>query len=103
MKYIFTGKTKLHNGRTLKQIKRVSDDLIGGWIESEANLSQDDTCFVFDNAEVLDNAEVFGDAEVYGNAEVFGDAKVYGNAKVFGDAKVYGNAKVFGKAKGVWR
>lgn len=34
-KYTFTGKTK---GK-LYQIQRISDSVVGGWIESEKNLS----------------------------------------------------------------
>lgn len=71
---------KITLGRTLYRIKALRDfgDVIkgdlGGYIESENNLSH------------FDNAWVFGDARVYGNA------KVYDNARVFGDAMVYGNA-----------
>ena len=41
---------------------------VGGYVESEKNLSQS------------------GDAWVYGNAKVYGNAEVYGNAWVSGDA-----------------
>ena len=101
MKYEFTGETKTVNGVTVRQIKRISDGTIGGYIESEKNLDQNGSCFVYDdavvtgNAEVSGNACVFGNAKVYGNASVFGNAKVYGNARVF-DASVSGNARVFG-------
>ena len=37
-KYEFTGETKEVFGRTLHRIKRLSDGLVGGWIESEDNL-----------------------------------------------------------------
>ena len=87
-KYEFTGETKEFCGRTLHRIRAIVDVAyakagdVGGWIESEANLSD------------VGNAWVYGDAKVYGNAEVYGDAKVYGNAKVCGDAWVYGDAEV---------
>ena len=71
-KYRFTGKTKNHEGRILKQIQRISDGLIGGWIESESNLSHEGSCWVYGNARVSGNAEVYGDAEVSGNARVSG-------------------------------
>ena len=93
MKYEFTGKTKVENYVTLHQIKRISDGLIGGWIEKEENLSQDGRCFV------SGDAEVYGNARVYGNALVYGDAKVYGNAWIYGNAMVYGNALVSSDAK----
>ncbi len=97
-KYEFTGKTKNSAGVILHQIRALIDfgnvklgDL-GGWIESEKNLSQEG------NAWVYDNARVHGDARVYGNAQVRGDAWVYGTAWVHGNAWVYGNARVYGYA-----
>ena len=123
-KYEFTGETKnLECGTTLKRIKRLSDGLVGGWIESERNLRHYGSCFVrdeakvygdaqvsenaevsgracvYDGAWVYDNASVSGDAEVYGNAFVYDHAEVYGHTKVSGDAEVSGYAKVYDKAE----
>ena len=83
MKYKLTEETKVVCGHTLHRIvcvtafASVSVGDIGGWVESESNLSQ------------CGNAWVYGNADVYGNAWVCGDAKVCGNAEVCGDAKVY--------------
>ena len=44
---------------------------LGGWVESEKNLSHEGECWVY------------GNARVYGNAHVCENAKVYGNAKVY--------------------
>ena len=93
-KYELTDKTLEINGRMLYQIKALKDfdDVkvgdLGGWIESEQNLSQEGDCWV------SDNARVSGDARVSDNARVSGDARVYGNAWVSDDARVYGNARV---------
>ena len=91
-KFKLTDEKMEYCGRTLHRIvcvtafASVSVGELGGWVESEKNLSQ------------YGNAWVYGDAKVYGDAEVYGDAWVCGNAKVYGDAKVCGNAKVFGNA-----
>jgi len=97
-KYEFTGQTIVSFGITLKQIRRKSDGLIGGYIESEKNLSFDGDSWVSGKAQVSGNAQVYGNAQVSGNALVFGNAQVYGDALVFGNALVYGNALVFGNA-----
>ena len=111
MKYELTDETIVVYGRTLHRIRALKDigtsvkkgDL-GGFVESESNLSQEGNCWVYDSAkvfgsaEVYDSAEVFGSAEVYDSAEVYNSAKVFGEAKVCGKAEVYGNAKVYGKA-----
>ena len=70
MKYEFTGEVKVSYGRTLHQIRakisfgNIAKGDIGGWIESEKNLSQEGNAWVFDNAEVYGNARVSGNASI---------------------------------------
>jgi uncharacterized protein with PIN domain len=97
-KYEFTGHTIKRDNKVLKQIKRISDGLIGGYIESEANLSHEGDCFVYGNARVFGQALVFGNARVSENARVYGQALVFENARVSGRALVYGDARVYGQA-----
>ena len=73
-KYEFTGEIMTQYGITLKRIRRIRDRLVGGWIESEYNLSQEGEAFVFDEALVSGNAQVFGRAQVFGKAQVSGEA-----------------------------
>ena len=81
-KYELTSETPDYTGKTLYRIRALRDipehgvvagDL-GGWVESEANLSQDY------------NAWVSGDAHVYGNARVTDNARVSGSACVYDNA-----------------
>jgi len=57
---------------------------LGGWVESETNLSQEGDCWIGDEAKVFGRAWVFERARVYWNARVYRDAEVSGNAKVSG-------------------
>ena len=140
-KYEFTGKTIEYEGHTLHQIRALRDlnirskrsdtnDLrghagdIGGWIESEDNLSHEGNCWVDDdakvygyasirddayvgneasvsgcnvvgnNARIVDNAIVIGFATVFGNAFIGGSAIVKGKSKIYGEATIKGMAKV---------
>lgn len=95
-KYVFTGKTKEFYKRTLKQIKRCSDSVIGGWIEKEANLSHEG------DAWVSGDARVSGDAWVYGDAQVSGDVWVSGNAQVSGNARIEKNSQYITISKFVY-
>ena len=61
---------KLYRVRALRDFAHVIKGDVGGYIESEGNLSHD------------------GNAWVHGNARVYGDACVSGNALVYGDAQV---------------
>ena len=120
------GNHTLYRIKALRSFGSVKKGDIGGFVESERNLSHDGNCWIFrdayvfgdarisnnarvsndayvfgrawvsNNAWVSINAYVFGDARVFGNACVSGDARVFDNATVSDNARVYGNAKVFG-------
>jgi predicted acyltransferase (DUF342 family) len=91
MKYKLTNNTKKINGITLYQIQSLKDfaDVkngdLGGWIETEDNLSQEGNAWVYGNALVSDNAWVSGNALVSGNVGVNGNVWVGGNALVSGN------------------
>ena len=104
MKYKLTEESIVFLGRTLYRIEALKNFSIvkkgdkGGYIEKEDNLSQEEDCWISDNAKVFDRAVVYGNAKVFDNAYVCGNAKVYCKAEVCGNAKVYDNAIVYGKA-----
>ena len=75
-KYEFTGKTMIHEGHTLRQIKALHDfgDIkagdLGGWIESNYNLSQDGNCWIDCESKVFGNARVDNNLQIFGGAEI---------------------------------
>ena len=96
---------KLYRIKALKDFHNVKKGTVGGYIESEQNLSQEGNAWVSSNARVYGdarvsgNARVYGDARVSGNAWVSGDARVSCNAQVYADAQVYDDARVYGNAR----
>jgi len=127
---------KIETGETLYRIRAlrkvfggVDTGSLGGYVESERNLSHSGSAWIArnakvygcaqvignawisDNAQICDNAHVEGDAKIYGDAKVSGYAWISGNAKIHGDVKVFGevwisdnaqicdSAQVFDKAK----
>ena len=66
--------TALHRIKALKDFGNVKKGELGGYVESEYNLSQEGNCLVYGNAKVYSNAKVYGNALVYGNAKVCGNA-----------------------------
>jgi len=104
-KYEFIGEEKYFYRCTVRRIRAVRDfgnvkkGELGGWIESEKNLSHEGLCWVGDRAFVTDNAEVREDAVVSGNAQIRANAVVGGNAEVSGYAQVEGNAIVCERGK----
>ena len=97
-KYELTDKTRSIGPVTVKQIKRISDGVLGGFIEKESNLSHGGDCWVLKDAVISGNARVSENAHIYGNAQVSEYALVCGNAKISGNARIFGSAWVCGYA-----
>ena len=103
-KYELTNETIMFNGHKLYRIAAIKwfNDVccgdLGGFVESENNLSQQGNCWIYGNAKVYENAKVLDDAFVADNSEIYGNAKVYENAKVLDDAVVADNSTVYGSA-----
>ena len=97
LKYIFSNETVVYKGFTLRRIRAVRDmssdfdgviksGEIGGWIESEENLSHSGSCWVHLEAKVYGKAKVFDDARVTDQAVVCENAVVSGEALVAGSS-----------------
>lgn len=137
MKYRLTENSVEYKGKTLYQIESLTDFEIttgfgfqvkkgdlGGYIESESNLSQQGNCWIGENVYVLDNAKIENNAFidcvciVQDNSRVFeqayiedGGLKTYrtnisGQAQIYGNAFIYktiltvcDNAKIYGSAQ----
>ena len=89
-----TGNTTLYRIKALRDFRGIKAGDLGGWIEKEANLSHDNDCWVYDDAQVEGNARIEGNALVGGNATVYDDAQVGGYVRVKGNARIEGNALV---------
>lgn len=72
-KYELTTETKLIDGHTVYRIKalksfdtiigrRVNKGDLGGWVESEDNLSHDEACWLFDDAAGYENSRRTGNS-----------------------------------------
>lgn len=109
-KYKLTDEVMRYEGRTLHRIQALRDfglaskGELGGWVQSEDNLSHNGICWVRDNAIVMERAHVRHDALISEDAVVRGGAGVFddtfvGQCAVVGDkAQVRGSARVYGNA-----
>lgn len=110
MKYELTKEMKIFDNikvyriRATENFADVKKGDLGGWVESEWNLSQCDTAWIYGNGivyqhgKVEENAKVSEHGKVRGYGKVEGWGQVRGYAKVDDDAKVYGHAIVEGEA-----
>ena len=94
--FIIQNNKKLYQIQSLKIFSKVEVGELGGYIESEKNLSQEGDCWISNNATVYDDATVYDEAIVCDNATVYGRAKVYGDCWICGDDVVCDDAKVYG-------
>lgn len=115
-KYKLTDDTRKYWGCTIYRIKALKDfgDVkkgdLGGWVESEDNLSQYGNCWVYDDAKVFDTSRVCDNAQMHNSSRLLKDSSMYGDAKIFdnvwvsdtsyilGTAKVYKNSHIYGRA-----
>lgn len=96
--------------RALRDFGEIKKGQLGGYIETESNLSHAGTAWVHDNAMVCDSARVIENAQVKDRAFVGQeailskrvivehDARVFGHAILSDSAVVSGNARVSGRA-----
>ena len=99
-KYVLTNETKFCLGKTLHRIKAVRSfgDVckgeLGGWVESEENLSHEGNCWVYEEARVLDTAFVSDDARILHNAIAIDNSLLIGETNVCNNSLISENAIV---------
>lgn len=102
MKYILTKNTKkiddiiLHQIRAIRSFGNVQKGDLGGYVETDANLTHYGNAWVKDNAIASGNALVCDDALVSGNSWVSGNVLVDENAIVSGNVLACENARISG-------
>lgn len=82
----------LYRIRALRDFGNVKKGALGGFVQSEANLSHDGDSWVYDDAKVFDRARVIENGKVFYNAEVMGKAIISKNSRVSYRACVTGKA-----------
>lgn len=90
---------KLHRIEALMDFNDVKKGDIGGFIESEKNLSHYGNCWIYNDAKVYEEARVCDNSKVLEYAEVRGCALVQAKSMVYGDAKVLDYARINDKAR----
>ena len=99
-KYKLTDQTVEFDGKILYRIEALKDfgDVktgdLGGFVESEHNLSHEGMCWIYDEAKVYANARIEDDASVLDYAIVRDNAIVRHGATVENQAYIAGNALV---------
>ena len=91
-------KKTLYRIKALRDFSDVRAGDIGGYVESENNLSHDGDCWLYNKSVALGNSRVYDNAKLYDYSIITGNAKAFENATIKDDAFVRFNAKVHGNA-----
>ena len=68
---------------------------LGGYVQTEDNLSQDGTCWIYDQAICCEEAVVEDDGRMFDGAVARGSALISGDARMFERAVAEGNSSFF--------
>lgn len=101
-KYELIASDSIYRIKALKNFYTASGELveigdIGGFVDSEYNLSQEGCCWISHDARVLDNARVKDDAFIGGYSNIYDSAEISGRAIVT-DSVIHDFAKVSERA-----
>lgn len=90
---------RLFQIKALKSFDDVKKGDLGGWVQSELNLSQKGNCWLYDNSMAMDNSRVTKNAKMYGNSLIYGNAKISDNTKLYNNVVVCGKSFLLGETK----
>lgn len=83
----------LHRIRALKQVnEQVREGMLGGYVQTEDNLSQDETCWIYDQAIACEGALVTKDGRMYDGTMARDSALVSGNIRMFECSRAEGHS-----------
>ena len=86
----------LHRIRAIRQVnEQVSPGMLGGYVQTEDNLSQEGTCWIYDQAICCEEAAVADDGRMFDGAVARGSALIGGDARMFERAMAEGNSSFF--------
>lgn len=108
------GGIKLYRIKALKSFSDVHEGDLGGFVQSESNLSQEGNCWLYgdakayENAKLLDNAWASYQAEIHENAVlkenvgIMSSVNIAGNSILAGTITILGETDVYGMARLVY-
>ena len=86
----------LHRIRARCQVnEQVGPGALGGYVQTEDNLSQDGTCWIYDQAICCEEAVVEDDGRMFDGAVARGSALISGDARMFERTVAEGNSSFF--------
>ena len=99
-KYELTDITMRYEGRTLYRIRALKDfadvkkGKLGGWVQTEDNLSQKGNCWIYNNAKCMDNARMYDNSIMFDRSEMHDNTIMYDYSRMYGNSAMYGYSRM---------
>lgn len=87
--------SKLYRIKALRNFNDVHEGDIGGYIESDKNLSHEGDCWIYDDSKAYDNATVSDNAIVKNSSSVIDNAYIVSNSVIDSNSIISGSSKIF--------
>lgn len=100
-KYELTNITMKFQGRTLYRIRALKDfyDVkkgdLGGWVSNENNLSQEDNCWIYDDAKCMDNSKMYDNSTMHGCSKMYDNSAMHGHSEMYDLSKMYDDSTLY--------
>lgn len=88
--------TPMYRIRAVRDFGDVKTGDLGGWVNSEENLSHDGLCWLYDEATALDHSRVLGNAQMQNHSLITDYATVCDNALIQDYTEISFRSRVFG-------
>ena len=104
-KYELTDITMRYEGRTLYRIRALKDfadvkkGKLGGWVQTEDNLSQKGNCWIYNNAKCMDNARMYDNSTMFDRSEMHDNTIMYDYSRMLDYTTMYGNSEMHDYSK----
>ena len=89
----------LHRIRALKDFYGVKKGDVGGFVQTEDNLSQYGNCWIYDDAICMDNARVCNSAKMYNRSCMYNNSKMLDNSIMYDYSRMYDNTMMYDNSK----
>ena len=92
-------KVTVYRIKALRSFGDVTEGDLGGYVESEENLSHEGDCWIYDESAVMSKSRIYENAKLYGDSRFSDYSVAYGNCELQNviaqlASKIYGNIKV---------
>ena len=84
----------LYRIRALKDFADVKKGKLGGWVETEDNLSQKGNCWIYNNAKCMDNARMYDNSTMFDRSEMHNNSVMYDYSRMYGNSAMYGYSRM---------